>query len=246
MIYFCLWIFVTLVVATVALGFTKRFGPSFAVGLYVGALATAIVVAGKLGIVSILGRDVVLSASIVVFAATFLITDVIAEIYGRQVAKIAVWSGTALYPLLFVNLYFSIGFPPETLYDTLGKQDAFVTTMEITGRVVVASFIAFLAGQLHDVWAFHFWKQKTGGRHLWLRNNLSTWGSQLIDTLVFYTVAFYGVFPISELIVATYLVKVVISILDTPFIYAVVWFIRHRDTEHFTEQSTFAASDNAR
>ncbi len=82
-----IWLLATLIGTSVILCFVARFGSSFAIGLYVGALATAIIVAGKLGVVHLFGRDITLSASVFVFSATFLITDVIAELFGKEAAE---------------------------------------------------------------------------------------------------------------------------------------------------------------
>ncbi|NBK23039.1 MAG: VUT family protein, partial [Spirochaetia bacterium] len=85
------------------------------------------------------------------------------------------------------------------------------------------SLIAYLISNLHDIWAFDYWKRKKPGRNtLWLRNNLSTFVSQLIDTLVFTLIAFLGVYPQSvliQIIISTYVLKWVVAMLDTPFMY---------------------------
>jgi hypothetical protein len=89
-------------------------------------------------------------------------------------------------------------------------------------RITAASLVAFLVSQLHDVWAFHFWKRLTKERYLWVRNLMSTIVSQLIDTVIFVTLAFYGIFSITAFIqiaITTYLIKVIVALLDTPFIY---------------------------
>jgi uncharacterized integral membrane protein (TIGR00697 family) len=100
--------------------------------------------------------------------------------------------------------------------------------MGSTSRIIIASFIAYLVSQFHDVWAFHFWKKITGGRHLWLRNNFSTAVSQFIDSSLFITVAFYGVMPVWPLIWSQWLVKLAIAFLDTPIIYGIVWLLRKK------------------
>ena len=91
----------------------------------------------------------------------------------------------------------------------------------------MASFIAYLISQFHDVWAFHFWKNKTNDRHLWLRNNLSTAVSQFLDSFIFITIAFYGVMPIWPLIMGQWIIKIAIALLDTPVVYLVVWALRN-------------------
>ena len=94
-------------------------------------------------------------------------------------------------------------------------------------RIVLASMLAYLSSQYHDVWAFHFWKSITNGKYLWLRNNLSTSVSQLIDTVVFIVVGFYGTgTPILSMIVGQYIIKLVVAILDTPLVYLIVNLIR--------------------
>jgi hypothetical protein len=83
--------------------------------------------------------------------------------------------------------------------------------------------------QHHDVWAFHFWKNRFQGRHLWLRNNLSTIVSQAADSLVFVMVAFYGVFSgpvLLSILFTTYFFKVMVALLDTPIVYAGRWALK--------------------
>jgi uncharacterized integral membrane protein (TIGR00697 family) len=89
-------------------------------------------------------------------------------------------------------------------------------------RIALGSLVAYLVSQLHDVWAFQFWKEKTSGKHLWIRNNLSTLVSQAIDSLIFCLIAFTGLFPADvwfEILLTTYLFKLIVAIFDTPFIY---------------------------
>ena len=89
-------------------------------------------------------------------------------------------------------------------------------------RIVLASLAAYLVSQMHDVWAFHFWRERTKGRHLWLRNNASTFVSQLLDSIIFCSIAFAGVFPWNiwwEVLLTTIILKIFVALMDTPFIY---------------------------
>ena len=90
-------------------------------------------------------------------------------------------------------------------------------------RIAGASLVAYFISQSHDVWAFEFWKNRfPSGRHLWLRNNASTMVSQFIDSSLFTLLAFWGVFPTTalfEIFWTTYLLKWVVGVADTPFIY---------------------------
>jgi len=85
--------------------------------------------------------------------------------------------------------------------------------------------VAYLVSQHHDIFAFHWWKKKTGGRYLWLRNTASTIVSQAIDTGLFITIAFYGVLDIVPLLLGQYVVKLIIAIIDTPFMYSISWLM---------------------
>jgi hypothetical protein len=102
---------------------------------------------------------------------------------------------------------------------------SFESVLGFAPRIVVASITAYAISQTHDVYAFHFWRQKTKGKFLWFRNNASTMVSQLIDTVIFITIAFYGVFPtnaILSMIVGQYILKLIIAAVDTPFMYVAV------------------------
>jgi uncharacterized integral membrane protein (TIGR00697 family) len=99
------------------------------------------------------------------------------------------------------------------------RVDAFNTVLGQTPRIALASVVAYLISQHHDVWAFQFWKERFNGRHLWLRNKTSTIVSQLLDSAIFLFIAFYGIMPIGQMILDMWMVKVIIAMLDTPFMY---------------------------
>jgi len=101
------------------------------------------------------------------------------------------------------------------------------TIFSLMPRIVLASLLAYLISQHHDVWAYHLWKNKFPGiKKIWLRNNLSTMISQLLDSLIFTFVAFYGTFELKilgEIFITTYVLKWIVALADTPFIY---WAIK--------------------
>ena len=103
-------------------------------------------------------------------------------------------------------------------------------------RVVLGSLVAYVISQHHDVWSFHFWKNRLPQtKFLWVRNNFSTLASQAIDTLIFTSIAFLGVFPTNtfwSIVITTFLLKALITLLDTPFIYLAKWlFVTKRIRE---------------
>ncbi|HDI02459.1 MAG TPA: VUT family protein, partial [Ignisphaera sp.] len=144
---------------------------------------------------------------------------------GKRRAVYIVWAGLAaeVITLLLIGLdYIQPPLSPE-------HQELFERVFSPQVRIVLASIIAYLVSQHHDVWAFWKWKEITRGKYLWIRNNASTMVSQLIDTILFTTIAFYGLVSINELlnmIFSLWLFKVIIALLDTPFVYLGVTLVR--------------------
>ena len=142
----------------------------------------------------------------------------LSEFYSKRDAHRAVWAGFYANVILVAVIAVAVKLPPAPFWQ---YQQAFETLFSLVPRIVVGSMVAYLISQHFDVLAFHFWKQKTGGKYLWLRNNASTMVSQFIDTSLFITIAFYGIpgFPIWQMIAGQYVVKLAIAALDTPFMY---------------------------
>lgn len=154
----------------------------------------------------------------IVYAGSFLATDILNEVYGPVEARRGVIFGffAIIVFTLFMNVAtFFVPAPDDFAHEHL------VAIFSLLPRISVASLTAYALSQYHDVWAFQLWK-RLAPRSPWLRNNLSTLVSQLIDTVVFTSAAFVGVFPtpvLLEIVVTTYLFKGVVAILDTPFFY---------------------------
>lgn len=155
----------------------------------------------------------------VMYGTIFLATDLLSEHYGKRFARKAVFIGFYTAIVYLVMSQFITAFRPAE-YDTV--QDGMVAIFNFAPRLILGSLVAYLLSQLHDVWFFHFLKTKTKDKMLWLRNNVSTWISQLIDSVTFSLIAFTGVFEwpvVLQIIITTYLLKIVIAAIDTPFIY---------------------------
>lgn len=188
-------------------------------GIFTGAITIASVLAGK--IITIGGLCV--PAGVLAYSVTFVVSDVISEIWGKERARYTVISGFFGLVIVLVLVQIALYWPAAPFY----KEDAaFSMILGSTTRIIIASFAAYLISQFHDVWFFHELKKMTHEKHLWLRNNLSTALSQFIDSFIFITIAFVGVMPIWPLILGQWVVKLVIAFLDTPVVYTVVWIIR--------------------
>lgn len=193
--------------------------------VYIAALIIGNITASKL--FSFLG--LLVPAGVVAFSLTFLLTDAIAEIWGRDRARQTVMLGLFTNVLMLVLLQIAIKLPPAPFW---GNQDAFQLVLSGPIRIVGAGLAAYILSQFFDVWAFLAIKKLTGGRYLWLRNNGSTYMSQAIDTLIFITIAFYGLVPgasLPNMIVSQYLVKLAITVCNTPILYLLVYWIKGKD-----------------
>lgn len=156
----------------------------------------------------------------IVYASSFLVTDIFSELYGKQKARLAVLSG-------FVAIIAVTGLTNLALVFEPAESDFVQESLEVVfgflPRVAGASVAAYLVSQFHDVWAYALLRRLIPSRRfLWIRNNLSTMVSQLIDSVVFTALAFWGVFELSiflEILLTTYVLKFVVAAADTPFLY---------------------------
>ena len=171
-----------------------------------------------------------LSVGILPYPITFLITDLISEIYGQKRANEVVVAG------IFAS-FFSIGIllvasaapaiPSSPIDDT-----TFTQVFSLSPLAVLASMIAYLSAQFVDIRIYHFWKKLTRGKHLWLRNNFSTFASQIIDSAtVIVLLCLFGVLPWSlfwGLTLSSIVFKILVAAIDTPFLYLFVGMFRRR------------------
>ncbi len=198
--------------------------------LFATSIVVANVIAGK---IVAFGDNFMVPAAVITYAFSFLFTDIIHEKYGTKQAQQTVLLGFVAQ--VFASVMILVGqFLPaapfageaQAAYDTLLGQNL---------RFVLASMAAYLVSQHVDVYLFSKLKNSTNNKHKWLRNNLSTIPSQLIDTSIFITIAFIGTVPnIWIMIVSQFAVKMVIALLDTPLFYL---FTRTKKGQHKVDLS---------
>lgn len=208
------WIAITLAASTLMAFVGEKYGTGIIVGTFAGLIVTAQILANKQ--VAFLGFSV--PAAVIAYATSFLLTDILCEFHGKDKAKQAVWSGFLVSILLVISLQVAFAWPG--IYGTEGVLE---TALSNTWRIVAASLAAYVVSQNWDVWVFHKLKEKTGKKYLWLRNIASTTSSQFLDTIIFISIAFFGLFPILPLIIGQYVIKLVIAAMDTPFLYSIRW-----------------------
>lgn len=198
--------------------------------VFVGLLIGMNLLGGK--IVSLFGISV--SVGIFMVPITFLITDIVAEVYGRKTVQWFIYGGLIALLMTLAYIWLFVALEPHARY-TFNSE--YATIFGLSTRMIFASIVAFAISQLHDIFAFEFWKKKTGGKMLWLRNNLSTVVSQMLDTLIFMFIAFYQIAPkftavfIISLAIPYYLFKVAFAVIDTPLVYIGVKWLRAGKSE---------------
>ncbi len=191
--------------------------------LFISALVTCNIIANKFVEVDLGFKVFTISVGVLPYPITFLITDILSEIYGRKKTRAVVLSG--LVVSFFVMFMLWLGHAFDAIPSSPVNNRAYDTVFSNTGRVIMASMTAYLVAQLIDVRLFHFWKQKTKGKHLWVRNNFSTILSQLADTVLVVSVIFIGqktTGEIGSLVLDGWLFKSLVALADTFIIYLVI------------------------
>jgi uncharacterized integral membrane protein (TIGR00697 family) len=206
--------------------------------LFVSGLVVSNIIAAKVIVV----WKFVVPAAIIIYPFTFLLTDIVGELYGKDEGNRTVWYGLLASIFAMVIIYAGMLLPVAPFMQE--KQSAYEILLGPNRRIVIASLLAYVCSQKHDVWAFHILKHLTGGRHKWLRNNLSTMASQLVDTVIFIGLAFWGTVPhLGKMILGQYVVKVVIALLETPLFYA---FTVERSPNGYIRYREKTASQNSK
>ncbi|MEJ5243364.1 MAG: queuosine precursor transporter [Desulfomicrobiaceae bacterium] len=210
-----LWFSFALVDLSILLLIYRFFGK---IGLYVSIVISIIICNIEvLKTVTLFGLTTTLGN--VLYASIFLATDILSEMHGKEDARRGVILGFVALVLSTLYLQVALLFIPD---GSDFAQPHLEALFGLLPRVALASMTAYLVSQMYDVWAFHAIREKTGVRHLWLRNNGSTLVSQFLDSLVFCVIAFAGVYPMSvfgEILLTTYGIKALVAVLDTPFMY---------------------------
>lgn len=159
----------------------------------------------------------------IMYAGGFLVTDILSEVYGKKEAKKAVYIGFISMLATAIFMKIAVSFTPSTVVESAENFQSLKKIFDFMPRILFAGLLAYGVSQMHDVWAYSFWKEKfPAKKFIWIRNNASTIISQLIDNIIFTLVAFWGVYPadvILQIFIVTYIMKVLVALFDTPFVY---------------------------
>lgn len=207
--------------------FTMTFSHRFVVvtALFVTCLITSnIIIAKQINI-----GGIVLPAAIIIFPLSYIIGDVLTEVYGYQQARRVIWLGFLCNLVTVVAIWIAKVLPPAQVFEAQG---AYERILGSTPRFLLASFAAYLAGEFANSFVLAKMKIMTKGRWLWTRTIGSTLIGQAVDTLVVLTIAFLGVMPLSVLgimILSHWLVKSAYEIIATPMTYVIVGYLKQKE-----------------
>lgn len=207
------------------------------VSLYIFCILVAELMGGKtIPLTKIGSFQLNASVAIFVFPIIFTINDMVTEVFGKERTRSLIRSGLIMIFLLIVAGLFFTNLPPSTRF--AGTEIAYDQIFTISTRIAAASLTAFTVAELIDVLVFVKIRQRLGKKALWLRNNVSNFVAQFFDTTLFMTLAFYNLalpfqsnwtFLIS-LILPYWLLKCLVSVIETPFVYwGVAWLKKGKD-----------------
>ena len=197
-------------------------------GIFIASLVACNLIFQKFFTWNFLGMNFELSVGIIAYPVTFLVTDLISELYGQKRANQVVVSG--FFASIFTTLLIMISINATAATWSPIDNETFTKVFGLTGPAFFASMVAYLTAQLIDVRIFHFWKRLTKGKYLWLRNNASTMFSQLVDTSVILIILscvhkwerFYSLWMMG------WIFKVLVALFDTPIIYFCLWALKDK------------------
>lgn len=185
----------------------------FLVGIYVACEIIANVTASK----PVAVAGIVVPSAVFIYALTFTLIDLINQRLGKGGARQVIYTAFAANLLLAAYAQFAIWLPYPNFFN---GQEAFAGVLGSTPRIVVASLTAYLVASLIDTEVFAWWRQRVGG-HRWARVLVSNTLSTLVDSVFFISIAFAGVFPVLDLVVGQYIVKMGVTLVSIPLIYLI-------------------------
>ena len=195
--------------------------------IFIASLITCNLIANKFVTVDLGFKVFIVSAGILPYPLTFLVTDLISELYGQKKANLVVLSG--FVASMFVLFFLWLGSQFNAIPGSIVGDDIYNIVFQNAWRIIAASMVAYLFAQFIDVKIFHFWKKLTNGKHLWLRNNGSTIASQLVDTTLVVSILFVGIWDSDQIISAVidgWLFKMLMAFIDTPIIYGIIHLLK--------------------
>jgi hypothetical protein len=221
-----------------------RHGPGAPVGrwlpLVTGLFVTVLIISNIVAVKLVSIGPLVVTAAFVLFPLSYIVADVLTEVYGYAVARRTIWIGFLCNVVAVVAIVVGGLIPPASFWD---QQAAYDAILGYSVRLLLASFVAYLCGEFLNAFVLAKLKLRTAGRHLWLRTIGSTVVGQAVDSVLFVVVAFGGVLPAEALVatmVSQWAIKVLYETAATPVTYLVVRFLKRSEgVDHYDRDTRF-------
>ena len=234
-----LWIAVITAFTLFGSWYVRKYNrPDALIGLYVSFVLISNIIAFKLSSFNLGFTTVYSGAAILIFSVTFLFTDIVNERFGRKETQKMILIAFISQVAIALFMFIAIKVPPAPFWT---DQEVFERIFGFVPRIIVASWIAFIISENADAYIFSWFKKVTKGRHLWARNALSSLPTMALDSILFVTIAFYGLgIELMPLITGTVVMKWLVGLIDIPFMYLnrfVMYGTSARHTQKMFSQS---------
>ncbi len=211
------WILLISIFAVGGAYYAKRYNRSDAlIALYVTLIVISNIIASKTIAFDFGFTTFFAPGAVLLFSVTFLLTDIVSEKFGRRETQRMILLALFCQIALIAFSYLIVKATPAPFFQ---NQAAFEFIFGTVPRIVIASLITFFVSENLDAYLFQWFKKLTGGKQLWMRNAFSSLPAMLVDSVLFVTLAFYGVMPILPLIIGLTVVKWLVGVIDIPFMY---------------------------
>ncbi len=198
----------------------KYNSPDALIGLYVSFVLISNIIAYKIVAFDLGFATFYSDSATLVFSVTFLLTDIVNEKFGRKEVQKMILIAFLTQVAVALFVWLALIMPAAPFWD--GDKE-FSKLLGLTPRIMLASWVAFLIGENLDAYLFAWFKKKTKGKYLWMRNALSSLPSMAVDTSIFVVIAFAGLQPLWSLIIGTLVVKWLVGVVNIPFMYLNRW-----------------------
>ena len=186
------------------------------IALYVAFVLISNIIAVKIVAFDLGFATFFATSATLVFSVTFLLADMVNEKFGRKETQKMILIALITQVAVAFFIWLAVSLQPAPFWT---DQDSFVKIIGFAPRIMLASWIAFFIGENIDAYLFSWIKKKTNGKHLWMRNFFSSVPAMAFDTVIFVTIAFYGIQPLLPLIIGVIVIKWLVGIIDIPFMY---------------------------
>ena len=191
--------------------------PDLLIALYVTFVIVAQVLAAKISEFNLGFAVFYVPSGVIVFSITYLLTDIVNEKFGRKETHRMIFIAFASQIAMALFFWIGVQMNPAPFWSL---QESWAQIFNLVPRITFASWIAFLVCENLDAVIYAWFKKITQGKHLWMRNSLSSLPSLALDSLIFVTIAFWGIAPIGALILGQIVIKWIVGLIDIPFMYA--------------------------